>query len=721
VIKRLDAAQADNDNILGVILSTTTNHSAGAISITRPHGATQEALYRRVLNEAGTRPFEIDYIEMHGTGTQAGDTVEMSAILNVFAPDAPSRSADNPLYVGAVKSNVGHGESASGVTALIKTLLILREQRLPPHVGIKTTINHAFPDLGKRNLRIPFTSTAFPSPSSRGGKRRVLVNNFSAAGGSTACIVEEFPSQASNRNRSDKIVDLRPHHVVSITAKSISSLLKNTENLLDYLVTHPDTSLSDLSYTTTARRIQHPLRTSAVVSTIDQLRERLISLATNREVLSSEKLDGVSFVFTGQGSLYLSLGKELYTMSSQFRSDIIRFDNISRKHGFMSFLALVDGTSQDLRALTPTQTQLGIVVVQLALSWLYQSWGVRPDLVIGHSLGEYAALCVSGVLSINDTLYLVGQRAMLMETKCGMKTHSMLSISASTESVKAVLSKDIEGLDLACINGREEIVLAGPVEHIGRAEQLLAAQSIRCKILDVPFAYHSSQMDSIANLFEEAAQQVTFARPKIPIVSPLLGIVIKDQGLIGPTYLRRHARESVDFYGAIRQCQIEGLTGRTRIWLELGPHPVCVGMIKTILGQDTQVAATLRRNKNPWTTACESLSRLHTMGYNIAWKEYHRDFESGQRLLDLPTYAFDYQNYWIEYKNEWLLNKGIARDSAKAAANAGPRTTTVQRLILEEVNDSKLSLAFESDLADPELHAVISGHMINGSGLCPAV
>jgi iron transport multicopper oxidase len=311
-----------------------------------------------------------------------------------------------------------------------------------------------------------------------------------------------------------------------------------------------------------------------------------------------------------------------------------------------------------------------------------------------------------------------------METKCGMKTHSMLSISASIESVKAVLSKDIEGLDLACINGREDIVLAGPIEHIGRAEQFLAAQSIRCKILDVPFAYHSSQMDSIANLFEEAAQQVTFTRPKIPIVSPLLGIVIKDHGLIGPAYLRRHAREAVDFYGAIRRCQIEGLTGRRRIWLELGPHPVCVGMIKTILGQDTQVAATLRRNKNPWTTACESLSLLHTMGYNIAWKEYHRDFESGQRLLDLPTYAFDYQNYWIEYKNEWLLNKGIARDGAKAAAataNAGPRTTTVQRLILEEVNEGKLSLAFESDLADSELHSVISGHMINGSGLCPAV
>jgi iron transport multicopper oxidase len=307
VIKRLDAAQADNDNILGVILSTTTNHSAGSTSITRPHGATQEALYRRVLNEAGTRPFEIDYIEMHGTGTQAGDTVEMSAILNVFAPDALSRSADNPLYVSAVKSNVGHGESASGVTALIKTLLILREQRLPPHIGIKTTINHAFPDLGKRNLHIPFTSTAFPSPSSRGGKRRVLLNNFSTAGGSTACIVEEFPSRASNRG---KVVDLRPHHVVSITAKSISLLLKNTENLLDYLVTHPDISLSDISYTTTARRIQHPLRTSAVVSTIDQLRERLISLATNGEVLSSEKLDGVSFVFTGQGPLYLSLGKE---------------------------------------------------------------------------------------------------------------------------------------------------------------------------------------------------------------------------------------------------------------------------------------------------------------------------------------------------------------------------------------------------------------------------
>ena len=203
-------------------------------------------------------------------------------------------------------------------------------------------------------------------------------------------------------------------------------------------------------------------------------------------------------------------------------------------------------------------------------------------------------------------------------------------------------------------------------------------------------------------------------------MSPLLCSIIKDAGIINPYYLRQHLRQCVDFCGALRQCEAEGLTNAATVWLELGPHPVCLAMVKATLGTHVRGTPALRRKENAWITACKSVSFFYTLGYNIIWREYHRDFESGQKLLRLPTYAFEEKNYWIEYKNNWLLNKKGASASAHTA-EAGPRTTTVQRLLSEELIDNKLSLIFETDLADPAMHAVIIGHVINGCGLCPAV
>lgn len=252
VIKRLDAAKADNDNILAVILGAGTNYSAYAASITQPHGPTQEMLYRKVLNQAGLDPFDIDYVEMHGTGTQLGDAIEMSSVSNIFAPVSPRRPIERPLHVGTVKPNIGHGESASGITSLIKALLILREERIPPHIGIKSgVLNHTFTDLQRRNVHIPLETAAFPRSQFR--KRRLMVNNFGAAGGNSAFILEEGPIYEGHG-----VLDSRPDHVISVTAKTAFSLQKNISNLIAHLEQYPQVSLSDLSYTTTARRVQHP-------------------------------------------------------------------------------------------------------------------------------------------------------------------------------------------------------------------------------------------------------------------------------------------------------------------------------------------------------------------------------------------------------------------------------------------------------------------------------
>ncbi|KKA17749.1 Polyketide synthase, partial [Rasamsonia emersonii CBS 393.64] len=715
VLKPLEAAQADNDNVLGVILSFATNYSANADSITRPHAPTQESLYRTALRDAGLRPFDVDYIEMHGTGTQAGDTVEMNSVCNVFAPTSPVRPPDNPLYVGAVKANVGHGESASGITGLMKTLLVLRKQQLPPHVGIKTAINPKLPDLQKRNVHIPFHQTPLPSKRGQGSKRRILLNNFSAAGGNTACILEEPPERSIDSSRLDR----RSHHVVTISGKSVTSVLNNARNLMAYLAEWPDVSLSDLSYTTTARRMHHPLRQAFVASSIAHLTEQLSAFLSTPNPTWPKKLSRVAFCFTGQGSFYMPMARDLFEHSSQFRQDLLRFDRVSREHCFATFLPVVDGSGAD-STVTEVQKQLAIVAVEMALFRFFESLDISPSLVIGHSLGEYAALYAAGVLSANDTLYLVGQRASLLETSCPLMTSGMLAVQGGENTIKHLREK-YSALEIACINGPRDVVLSGPRELCEAAMTQLRSQGVHCQLLAIPFAYHSSQMERILDRFEQMATAVHFEKPKVPLVSPSTETVVHEAGIIGPSYLRDQTRRCVRFYGALLQCEQAGLVDENTVWLEIGPRPICMGMIKATLGSQVRLLPSLREGENDWAAISKSLASLHTWGYDINWQEYHREFEAGKRLLTLPRYAWDEKEYWVPYRNDWLLYKGARNERAQTALSpAGPNTTTVQKLISQEVEDRKVTLVFETDLAESKMHAMITGHVINGSGLCPA-
>jgi iterative type I PKS product template protein len=718
VVKRLSAAQADNDKILGLILSAGTNYSAKSVSITHPHSATQETLYKRLLAEAGLDPFDVDYVEMHGTGTQAGDAAEMASVSNVFAPSSTPRPRQHPLYLGSAKANLGHGESVSGVTALMKIMLVLREQQIPPHIGIKSgTINHSFPGLDERNIRIAMGSTDFPCQQSR--RRRVLLNNFGAAGGNTALLLEEAPLTKAGASH-----DPRCDHIVTISAKRPESLRKNIENMIEYLDKQPEVSLSDLSYTTTARRIQHSYRVAVVASSISDLRDRLSVALQSHEYKPHAKSPRVALVFTGQGSFHIPLAKTLYETCTQFREDVQRFDNLSRDHGFLSMLGAVDGTISEANDLCATQTQLALTTVQMALYRLYATWGVKYTVVVGHSLGEYAALYASGVLSASDALYLVGRRATLLEASCTRGTHSMLAVNASAETLRKMLGERFNLLEITCRNGPVDIVLGGPDSQVKDIKEYLDSQGVQCTILAIPYAFHSSQVEPLLDSFEEAAAGVVYCDPTCPLASPLLGSVIRDSGIIGPEYLRRHARETVDFHKAVEAIDKEDLCDKDTVWLELGPSAVCLKMIKSILGPQSEGACVLKAREDPWTTACRALSLLYTRGLALSWSEYHRDFEAGQQLLHLPSYAFEETNYYIEYKGDWALRKGDdlanAPTTLSVPARSGPGTSSVQRLISRDIVGGKSVMVFETDLSDPALHHMIAGHVMNGVALCPA-
>ena len=713
ILKRLEDAEADKDNILGVMLASGTNHSADAVSITHPHAPAQEYLYKQLLNKSDIDANDVCYVEMHGTGTQAGDGTEMLSVTNVFADPHRKRRPDQPLHLGAVKANIGHGEAASGVSALIKVLMMMEKDKIPPNCGIKGVMNKGFPtDLNARNVHIPLKPTHWPRPN--GKIRRVYISNFSAAGGNTGVIMEDAPLVSEPHTQ-----DPRSTQIVTVSGKSKSSLRNNLQRLIDYIGENAAVALPSLSYTTTARRIHHNYRVAVAETDLLKIRDSLASSLDKDIAPIAPITPNVAFVFTGQGSHYASLGKKLFEESTQYRADIYEFDMIARSQGLPSFLPLVDGNLTDISDLSPVVVQLGQVCVQMALTRLWISWGVTPAVVLGHSLGEYAALNAAGVLSAADTIYLVGKRAQELVTKCTPGTHAMLAVALSVSSIEPYMSD--HDIEIACINSSSETVLGGPNDQIDKVAEELSRNGVKNTKLRIPFAFHISQVDPVLDSYEKIAKGVTFNTPSIPVLSPLLGEVIRTEGSFNQTYVKRHARETVNFPRGIEAGIRDGCLSEKTVWVEIGPHPICLAMVKKQMGGTISGVPSLRRKEDDWKVINSSLASLYGSGLNIDWNEYQRDFKSAQQLLRLPTYNFDLKNYWIDYTGNWTLTKGNIGPVVEAPKPA-PKlsTTSVQKIIEESIHDSEASITIESDISEPTLRAAVQGHMVNDTALCPS-
>lgn len=683
-----------------------------------------------MLNRAAIDPLDVNFVEMHGTGTQAGDAEEIQSVTNVFAPLTKRRGTNNPLYIGAVKANVGHSEAAAGVTSVVKVLLMLQKNAIPPHVGIKTSLNPKFPkDMDKRNVRIPYQKTEWPRVP--GKKRLAMVNNFSAAGGNTAIAIQEAPEH--------KLIgtDPRSSHVVAVSAKSKISLGGNIENLLAYLDQNPDTSMADLSYSTTARRYHHNYRLAFAASSVDQVKKQLQSALTNtanHKPIPATGPPAIAFAFTGQGASYKSFNLELFHDSPYFRSQILHLDALAQGQGFPSFLSVLDGTHpKDAAPPTPVMSQLALVCTEIAMAKYWATTlGVKPDVVIGHSLGEYAALHVAGVLSASDAIFLVGQRALLLQEKCTKGSHKMVAVRASLEQIsKTAGEKEYE---IACINGPKETVLSGPVEAMNALIPLLETDGYKCFSLDVDYAFHSAQTDPILDEFEAIASSgVLFQTPHLPIISPLLSKVIFDDRTANANYMRRATRESVNFLEALRTAAKVGTIDEDTAWIEIGPHPVCVGFVKSTLSSTgfNVAVPSLRRGEDNWVTLSQSLAALHCAGIRVAWNEFHAPFEKALRMLgDLPTYAWNDKNYWIQYNGDWALTKGNTfydaekkTQSASAAVTSvsALSTSTVQTIIEEQFDGSAGRVVMQSDLMQSDFRAAAWGHKMNGCGVVTSV
>lgn len=719
VLKRLEDAIADHDPILGVILGAHTNHSAESVSITRPHCGAQEEIFSKLLTESGVPPNQVSYIEMHGTGTQAGDATEMASVLSCFAPST-TRLSHESLYLGSAKANVGHSESASGVTALIKVLLMMEKNIIPPHCGIKGKINHKFPtDLEERNVHIAMTPTRWDRLDEFNNIRRAFVNNFSAAGGNTALIMEDYPELTMNPSRPD----LRTAHLVTISAKSIPSLRGNLEKLRNFVKqqTGADDFLSKLSYTTTARRMHHPFRVAIPAANCEQLLSALND-DIKRDAHKRSEETPVAFVFSGQGSQYSGIGQHLLHYAT-FRKEIESYDILAQRHGFPSIMPVVNG-SVDIDDLEPLIVQLGTTCVQMALASFWVSLGLRPVYVVGHSLGHYAALKVAGVLTASDTIYLVGMRARLLQEKCSRGSHEMLAIRSSVDQIQKYLDAKIH--DVACINGPQDTVVSGRVDDIENLSQKLAASNIKATRVNVPFAFHSAQVDPILDQLESIASNLTFHSPRIPLGCPLLGktFLAGESPSFEAKHIRDHCRDAVNFYGVLQSARDDGLISAKTAWVELGPHSVCSTLLKANLGQDITAVPSLMRNKDGWQVLATSLQTLYCKGLSINWDVYHEDFEACKEVLRLPAYSWDNKKYWIDYVYDWLLTRGDPPVQPVAPAPVPISTfstASVHRIVNEIIDKERLNLTAECEFTSEKLHEVVFGHVVNGNRVCTSV
>ncbi|KAF4455874.1 Type I Iterative Polyketide synthase (PKS) [Fusarium albosuccineum] len=718
ILKRLEDAEMDNDPIFGIISGATTNHCGQTDSITRPHEGDQTAVFKRIIRHAGVNPLDVSYVEMHGTGTQAGDATEMNSVLSVFVPER-QRMPRYPLYLGSAKASIGHGESASGVSSLIKVLMMMKHSEIPPHCGIKTKINHNYPlDLKDRNVNIAFKPTPWLRDQTPCGKRFAFLNNFSAAGGNTAVLLEDAPLPR------DVQTDPRSFHLVAVSSKTPKSLRGNIEALIARLEAPNPVSVSGLAYTTTARRLQHAYRVAAVgadaASIAQSLRSKLEGLEP-KAIPPAAKVPKVALMFTGQGSFYAGLGRELFLHVSSFRDDMKRFESIALRQGFPKFLQVIQGP-ETTGSHDPVVSQLATTCLQMALTRLWRTWGVKPSLVIGHSLGEYAALFAAEVLSASDTIFLVGTRAKLFTQHCRPGTHSMLAVKASAEEVKPL----IEGLkaEVACLNQPTAVVVSVEAEEISRLTGVFKAKGFSTTQLEVPFAFHSSQVDPILEEFEAVAKSITYRAPSIPYLSPLLSQVISEEGTLGGEYLTKACRHAVNFQGALKAAFDSGLVDSNTIWLEIGPHPTCSGMVKGTLGSDSKTVSTLRKDTDTWKVVAISLEILYLNGIQINWNEFHRDFEQFNRVIEMPRYSWDLKNYWILYRNDFCLAKGEGTQPATSATVA-PKSfkylsPSLQKVLEEEHGDASSSMLVESDVHDPNLVPIFTGHQVHGAKLCPA-
>jgi len=654
LLKRLTDALEDGDHIYAIIKGAACNNDGSQrVGFTAPGVEGQAEVIAMAQAVANVEPDTISYIETHGTGTTLGDPIEIAALTQVFRERTDETGF---CAVGAVKANVGHLDAAAGVTGLIKTALALHHRQLPPSINFE-----------KPNPKIDFRSSPFYVNTKHTDwkterlPRRAGVSSFGIGGTNVHVVLEEAPVTAP-------FADARSYQLLSLSAKTNTALDKMISNLTTHLQQHPEVNIADVAYTNHIGRRQLNHRFALVCQTYQDALAALTTRDPERIMMGAipEKQgeQAVVFMFSGQGAQYVNMGLELYQTEQVFREQI-DFCSAFLKPllGFELKELLYPPESASLddvaNKLSETYiTQPALFVIEYALAKLWLEWGIVPQAMIGHSIGEYVAACLAGVFSLEDALTLVFQRGRLMQS---MPAGAMLSVPLDEQQLLPLLTDE---LDLAAINAPSLCVVSGSFEAIEKLENQLQQKNIDCRRLHTSHAFHSKMMEPILNSFTELVQQIKLNAPEMPFISNVSGTWITVDEATAPQYWAAHIRRAVRFATGIEEL----LDDPARVFLEVGPGKTLSTLARRVPSK-TPGRVMLSSLRHPQESgsdvafALSTLGKLWLAGAKVDWFKYYASEK--RRRISLPTYPFDRQRYWLEAATTSFMSREQESGSRK--------------------------------------------------------
>jgi len=735
VLKRLSDAQRDGDSIWALVRGSAINQDGRSNGLTAPNGPAQEAVIRAALAQAGVHPREISFVECHGTGTSLGDPQEVEALSHVLGPD---RSETQKCWLGSVKTNIGHLESAAGVAGFVKAVLALRHKEIPRNLHFQSINPHI--RLAETPFVIPTQTTDWP-----GGRRLAGVSSFGFGGTNAHLILEAAPPTEPPPPPAE-----RPLHVLALSAKSPEELRRLASEMGRFLSSPshqpdgraslspasrvgrvPDTSsgspgrtrptgfmgqehgnqakeafdeptpsplpggepegsaFPDICFTANAGRAHFEHRLALVADSGAQARELLAAFCEGLKTggMHQGRVDGrsrpkVAFLFTGQGSQYPVMGRQLYETHPAFRETLDRCDEILRPLLDQPLLSVLYPTAGQGSPLDETRyAQPALFSLEYALARMWQSWGLVPDAVLGHSVGEYVAACLAGVFDLEAGLKLIATRARLMDAL--PRTGQMVMLFAAAKDVEQTLAGSSELVSIAAVNGPELTVISGDGKAVDRILQDFSARKVRHQRLAVSHAFHSPLVEPVLEEFQAVSRKVHYHPPRIPLVSNLTGEWLAADHTPDADYWTQHIRRPVEFAKGISTFLKAGFTD----FLECGPNPSLLAMARRCaeslsknVGQTSclsvdsaslpchtrgkmpqEVAgwkpalhsawlASLKNGEDDWQVVLPTLAQFYTRGARIDWRELDRGY--ARRIVSLPTYPFQRQSYWVERRRE---------------------------------------------------------------------
>lgn len=680
VLKPLDQALADGDSIYAVLLSTGINQDGRTPGLHQPSRAAQEALLRQVYAQAGIDPTKVSYVEAHGTGTTVGDFMEGNALGTVLGKE---RAEGEWLHIGSVKTQIGHLEAASGIAGLIKTALILKHREIPANLHFHTP-----------NPQIPFEELhlkvqAEPGPLLSSTELPVAgVNNFGFGGTNAHAVLQAAPVRKEQQAQTTPQQAPTAIHVLPLSARQPQALQALAQAYLEQISSSEAPELADLCFTAATRREHHAHRLGVVAQSQADLVEKLKAFLDSQPhagvssgQVPANKTPGVTFVFSGNGPQWWAMARQLLREHALFRTTIEQCDRLLAHYTGWSLIDELLADEAESRMDRTDVAQTTLFAIQVALSAVWKSWGIEPEAVIGHSVGEIAAAYVAGILSLEDAITVVYHRSRLQELTAGMG--KMAAVGLSEQETEKLLARYDGKVSLAGINSPSSVTLSGDAVALNEIVSSLDEQDIFARLLQLNYAFHCSYLDPIREELLSSLADIHPQPARIRFISTVTGRDLNGTEA-DANYWWENIRLPVQFAAGIDQL----LAGEDRIFLEIGPHPVLAHYLAECMEYAERtgtIVPSLRRKENDQATLLGSLAVLYTRGCPVCWD----GLVDGGHVVSLPLYPWQHERYWNSPKASSQLPRGTISHSLLGSAL---RTTpTIWENILDQQDGTIIS------------------------------